>query len=485
MFSRLASLGFPKKLLRATSAFYHLTSARLRIGVLLTASFLINAGVSEGRVLSPLLFSLAFSIIWEKLRTSPFPGQNYVFRADDFWLIAFADDLVVLASSQQKANEVLAQLMEILKSFDLEFSTVKSEGMVFTPGGRCSSFDIFSTTLSLGEEALKIVGAFKYLGIWTEPSMKFGTHLAAVEERSRMASLETIKLIRQLGINEPRRYATLYRSFVESQLYGIELFPATGTQVIHRVRRLFLASLYDLPADTSSVVANLLLRLMPGELVILKQRAKFRRRLAKHQVPAVAQALELDTRLGTRNVGWSYESFIVARHVKPSLRASEFSLLTFEGDLFTNFPDLDQINLALARERGAGEAELSFFSHLEHVAQVVAFRKELGRVSFDHARLVLLFLFSGLRWRISRISLKTCPYCPRFDLVWNHFLECECVTPYLSAEFISKELLIRYARGGRWRDVFSLIGSIIGIWCDLLSTCALDVDVVWSLAHLP
>jgi hypothetical protein len=65
---------------------------------------MINSGVSEGRVLSPLLFALAFSIIWEKLRTSPFPDENYVFRATDFWLFAFADDLVVVASSIQKVH---------------------------------------------------------------------------------------------------------------------------------------------------------------------------------------------------------------------------------------------------------------------------------------------------------------------------------------------------------------------------------------------
>jgi hypothetical protein len=104
MFRRLASLGFPAKLLKASSAFYRLTSARLRIGVLLTAAFLINAGVSEGRVLSPFLFALAFSKIWEKLASSPFPDQDYKFCASDFWLFAFADDLAVVASSLQKVN---------------------------------------------------------------------------------------------------------------------------------------------------------------------------------------------------------------------------------------------------------------------------------------------------------------------------------------------------------------------------------------------
>ncbi len=195
-------------------------------------------------MLSPLLFSLAFSIIWEKLNTSPFPGKDYVFRSDDFWLIAFADNLVVVASSLQKANEVLTQLITILKDFDLEFSAVKLEGMVFTPGGRCSSFDTLSTSLHLGNESLKIVGSFKYLGTWIKPSLKFGAHLAAVEERSRLASLQTVKLAYQLNITEPHRYAVLYRAFIESQLYGMELFPATAEPVIHRIRRLFLEDLY-------------------------------------------------------------------------------------------------------------------------------------------------------------------------------------------------------------------------------------------------
>jgi hypothetical protein len=436
-------------------------------------------------VLSPLLFSLAFSIIWEKLNTSPFPGRDYVFRADDFWLIAFADDLVVLASSLQKANEILAQLMLILKDYDLEFSAVKSEGMVFTPGGRCSSFDVLSTSLHLGNESLKIVGAFKYLGTWVEPSLKYGAHLAAVEERSRLASAETVKLAHQLNITEPRRYAVLYRAFVESQLYGMELFPSTGESVIHRVRRLFLADLYDLPSDTSSILGNFLLRMLPAELTILKQRSNFYKRLTSHAVPAVGKILELETRLGTRSVGWSHEGFIVARHIKPNLRCSDFSIDQFTSNLFSGFPDIDALNFVLAQQRGSEEMALSFFCQFDSFDQAVSFRAALGKISFAHARLVILFLFSSLRWRISRIPLKTCPYCPKHELLWVHFFECECVLPYLASEFLSKQLLFRYVDQRRWRDVFSLIGNVILIWCDLLSTCSLDVDTVWSLAYIP
>jgi hypothetical protein len=484
MFRRLASLGFPKKLLLASSAFYNTTTARLRIGVLLTSAFLINSGVSEGRVLSPMLFSLAFSIIWEKLRTSPFPDNEYTFRAEDFWLIAYADDLVLLASSLQKANEVLSQLMEILKVFDLEFSAVKSEGIVFTPGGRCGSFDILSSNLHLGEESLKIVGAFKYLGVWLEPSLKYGQHLAMVEERARLATLETVKLVNELDIREPHRFSILYRSFVESQLYGMELFPACAVPTINRVRRHFWASIYSLPADMSSCLSDFFLCLPPAELTILKARWNFGTRLGAHAIPAVHKALELEDRVKRRSVGWSHENFIVARHIHPTLR-SDFSFAEFSVNLFSCFPNLDNLNYSVIVREAEENPALTFFTFLTSFHQASALRGALGRLSFEHARLVLLFLFSGLRWRISRIALKTCPFCPRFELLWSHFLECECALPMLSAEFLGMELLLRYAQANRWRDVFAMIGEVILIWCDLLSTCVLDIDIVQSLAHLP
>ncbi len=184
-------------------------------------------------------------------------------------------------------------------------------------------------------------------------------------------------------------------------------------------------------------------------------------------------------------MGWCHESFIVARHVKPSLRSLDFSIDQFANDLFSGFPDIDALNFILAQQRGAEDKALSFFCHLNSYNQAVSLRAALGKLSFDHACLVLLFLFSGLRWRILRMPLKTCPYCPKHELLWLHFFECECVFPYLAAEFLSTQLLFRYVEQRRWRDVFSLIGNVIVVWCELLSTCALDVDIVWSLVYLP
>jgi hypothetical protein len=337
----------------------------------------------------------------------------------------------------------------------------------------------------LGEEALKLVGAFKYLGTWLEPSLKHGKHLAVMEERARIATGETVKVIRNLDIRESRRFSMLYRALVESQMYGIELFPACAAPVLSRVRRVFLASLHELPADMSSTIATFLLRLLPPELAILKARRNFLKRLERHAVPAVHLTLRLEEDLSRRSVGWAHENYIVARQICPTLRKNDFSLSEFTDSLFTDFPDLDKLNFVLIQKRALENPALSFFDHLPTYYHAVMFRRSLGTLTFDQARIVLLFFFSGLRWRISRIPLKTCPFCPRFELFWGHFLECEIVQPFLLAEFIEKDLLLDYARGGRWRDAFTIVGEVIRIWGEVLSTFALDVDVVASLAHLP
>jgi hypothetical protein len=306
-----------------------------------------------------------------------------------------------------------------------------------------------------------------------------------VEERARLATLEAAKMIRQLEITETFRFSVLYTSLVESQLYGIELFPASGAPVINRVRRVFLAALFELPADMSSLVATFLMRLVPSEILILKRRWNFEKRLRTHAIPSVHQVIELESHLGKRNTGWHHESFMVAKSINPALRLSEFSIEDFSIQLFENFPDLDKLNFVLIQKRAQEDEALSFFCYLDDYRQASRFRKSLGTISFDQARLVLLFLFSGLRWRISRMPLKTCPFCPRFALIWRHFFECETIAPYLAADFLSLELLLRYARTGKWRDAFTVIGDVIRVWGEFLSTCSLDLDVVNSLCNLP
>ncbi len=90
-------------------------------------------GVLEGSVLSPCLFGLLFSMIWDVVTCSEFPTPTLrIYNKDTLWLIAYADDLVVITPSAVKLEEVLCKLAAELKAVNLQmrFESINSHGFM-------------------------------------------------------------------------------------------------------------------------------------------------------------------------------------------------------------------------------------------------------------------------------------------------------------------------------------------------------------------
>ncbi len=175
--------------------------AKLRIGILLTRAFLVNAGVAEGRILSPFLFSLVFSLIWKKIKTAELPDGNKIYKFDAVWFIAFADDLAVLSGSVEALNEALSKLFSVLSVHDLILSESKSFGMIFQAGGRISRLGTHGNSpFLLNSSSLVMPDSFKYLGIWVSPYLKHKVHLSTIEQKANLAGIETGNIIKKIGV---------------------------------------------------------------------------------------------------------------------------------------------------------------------------------------------------------------------------------------------------------------------------------------------
>jgi hypothetical protein len=125
LFSRMLRLGIPYPLVQAIRAFYISNVARLRIDNTITRDFFVAVGVLEGSVLSPCLFGILFSVVWDIVGTTPFPTLDLkIFNADSVWLIAYADDLVVVTLDAVKLGEVLNKLAVELRSLNLHMRCV-------------------------------------------------------------------------------------------------------------------------------------------------------------------------------------------------------------------------------------------------------------------------------------------------------------------------------------------------------------------------
>ncbi len=122
LFKRMTDLGIPYPLVMAVRSVYMGNIARLRVDNSLTRDFCVAAGVLEGSVLSPFLFGILFSAIWDMFCTTDFPSPSAVrlYRFDSLWFIAYADDLVVITLSAAKLQDVLNKLAKNLKEFNLQ-----------------------------------------------------------------------------------------------------------------------------------------------------------------------------------------------------------------------------------------------------------------------------------------------------------------------------------------------------------------------------
>jgi hypothetical protein len=121
----MLALGIPYRLVAAVRSFYISNVARLRVDNNITRDFFVAIWVLEGSVLSPFLFGVIFSVIWDLFDTTPFPSVDVrVYNVDSVWFIAYADDLVVLALSATKLEEVLNKMAQELAKLNLTMRCV-------------------------------------------------------------------------------------------------------------------------------------------------------------------------------------------------------------------------------------------------------------------------------------------------------------------------------------------------------------------------
>jgi hypothetical protein len=121
LFDRMLRLGIPYYLVAAIRSFYVSNVARLRIDNSLTKDFFVAIGVLEGSVLSPCLFGILFSVIWDLFPTTAFPTVRVrLYTLDSMWFIAYADDLVILTLSAEKLERTLNKMLAELRKLNLE-----------------------------------------------------------------------------------------------------------------------------------------------------------------------------------------------------------------------------------------------------------------------------------------------------------------------------------------------------------------------------
>lgn len=122
IFDTLRARGISDKTIRCFQALYGDTHTLVSNSRSETASIPVRSGVRQGCPASPILFSLAI----EPLLRFPFHvGSGVRVGEDEFHVLAYADDLVLIASSPSALQEKLAQVATTAAHLGLRFNPPK------------------------------------------------------------------------------------------------------------------------------------------------------------------------------------------------------------------------------------------------------------------------------------------------------------------------------------------------------------------------
>jgi hypothetical protein len=264
--------------------------------------------------------------------------------------------------------------------------------------------------------------------------------------------------------------------FVDSQFYGLELFPLLAAEQMDTARKVYMCTLFNLPRCTAKNLVCVVFPAMPSVYVLLKRRASFYERALAHDIECVREAFLFDMcQFYPDNASWTAQLVQIFDAIGVDLRNDISSFPRHLRDFNEIMTDPEVICFHCVRY--SDEKTLSFFRAFPDVLTATSFRTYLSSLRPAEQELLLLFLSSGLRWRffISSSRGSSCPCCGTSFWSWEHFLSCPQVPVHSCvAELIALGVL------SSWHEVSAVIKRTVLSWLSLFR----DTDLALHSAEI-
>ena len=156
LFVRMVEDGVPSKLLNLVKRWYKNIDVRVRINDVDSEWFQSKVGVRQGDTLSPLLFNIFINGIVDKVKEI---GVGVQVGEDIVLVLLFADDMVLMASSEGDLRLLVAKVKEYCDKWLLEVNVSKTKVMVVSKEGREVAKVMY------GQSELECIVKYSYLGM--------------------------------------------------------------------------------------------------------------------------------------------------------------------------------------------------------------------------------------------------------------------------------------------------------------------------------
>lgn len=262
---KLSEMGVSSKMKNIIKNLYTGTYASVWCCDGLSEAFETTMGVKQGCLLSPILFSLFLNDLEDCLNGGVQINKTVI------KLLAYADDLVLLATNKNDLQEMVDQLDEYCKKWNLVVNLNKSKIVVFRNGGRPAKHEVWNYR----GENIEVVNSYKYLGITLTSGLSMEKHLEEKVSKAKFALNSFNNLLNKKNVPFSSKLHIFFAVSRAILCYGAQVW---GSRMFGKVElpfKYFFKKIFNLPKFTPDFFVYLESDVHPTFLYTLKLHLKY------------------------------------------------------------------------------------------------------------------------------------------------------------------------------------------------------------------
>lgn len=248
LFYKLSCMGISSKIVRILRLLYEGTDSKIWDGTYMSESFVMETGVKQGCVLSPVLFSLYLNDLPEVL-----PGGVRV-AGTTIRILLYADDIVLLSDCPDGLQGMIDTLEGYCATWGLSVNLLKSKVLVFR---KCARIASGLKWIYRGQD-IEIVNSYTYLGLEMTYNLSFRKHLGKRLASSKIAVASTwstyISNPRISRENKLKIFEACCRSIM---FYAAQVWGFVRYDDVEKLLRFYVKKLFYLPSNTPNYMIHL------------------------------------------------------------------------------------------------------------------------------------------------------------------------------------------------------------------------------------
>ena len=283
LFEKCSRNGMLPQIVETLRQLFDFNSACIQIGGSKSRSFKMKAGVQQGSLLSPILYSIFLDDIKDKLqkgpglkfKVKPTSTKDMMTPARKINALLYADDIAVIGKNKEELQGLLNLALEFAAENNFKFNANKC---VWT--GEKDEKEIF-----LEETKMKMVASFEYLGItFSKKGIDANKHI----ERLCCNARKIYFTLQRIGFNgqgfSTNSNILIYKTIIRPRLeYGLQItkFTKTNLDKIEASQHEFICGAFSIGKNSSRTALRVLGRVEPMQMRVNILNERFRVRVIR------------------------------------------------------------------------------------------------------------------------------------------------------------------------------------------------------------